>query len=147
MVTSISDQYAYHRNDTLIQKIAPTCPCGSDMNFSECCEPLFNHRHIAQSAQQLMRSRYSAYTMTKSDYLLHTWHISTRPEKLSHDPAIQWIGLSIKACNQGQASDQEGVVEFIARYKINGRAHRLHETSRFVKENGRWFYLDGLTDS
>ena len=91
-----------------------------------------------------MRSRYTAYTLNHEDYLLATWHESTRPAQLDlgNDP-VKWIGLKILDREQGQPGDNEGRIEFIARYKLNGKAHRLHENSRFVFEQGRWYYLDG----
>jgi len=90
-----------------------------------------------------MRSRYTAYALGNEPYLLNTWHASTRPAslKLGEQPAAQWIGL--KVLRHEQQDDSHAVVEFVARYKINGRAFKLQETSRFVKENGRWFYLAG----
>lgn len=90
-----------------------------------------------------MRSRYSAYTLMREDYLLTTWHPRTRPDSLdlTGQPAQQWLGLTVKRYEQ-IAADQ-AIVEFAARYKINGRAHRLHEISSFARENGRWFYVDG----
>lgn len=90
-----------------------------------------------------MRSRYTAYVLGLENYLLATWHPSTRPSclDLCAEPAMHWIGLDIK--RHVQSDDVHAIVEFVARYKVNGRAHRLHEVSRFVKVDGRWFYLDG----
>jgi len=90
-----------------------------------------------------MRSRYTAYTLLREDYLLATWHTSTRPRSLNlaADAATKWIGLEVKRHEQQDAD--HAIVEFVARYKVNGRAHRLHEVSRFVREDGRWFYVDG----
>lgn len=90
-----------------------------------------------------MRSRYTAYTLLREDYLLATWHTSTRPASLdlAADAATKWIGLEVKRHEQQDAD--HAIVEFVARYKVNGRAHRLHEVSRFVREDGRWFYVDG----
>lgn len=92
-----------------------------------------------------MRSRYTAYTLGQEAYLLATWQEATRPSAhdLSDDASVKWLGLEILRTEQGGEDDQTGVVEFVARYKVGGRAHRLHETSRFRRENGRWFYLDG----
>jgi SEC-C motif-containing protein len=89
-----------------------------------------------------MRSRYTAYTQLKEDYLLATWHPSTRPSSLglAEDTPTKWIGLEVKRHEQDGA---QAVVEFVARYKVNGRAHRLHEVSRFVFEDGGCFYVDG----
>lgn len=89
-----------------------------------------------------MRSRYSAYVLKLEPYLLATWHPNTRPASLDlTGDDTQWLGLEVKA-HQTEA-DGQAMVEFIARYKINGRAHRLHEISRFVRESARWFYVDG----
>ncbi len=90
-----------------------------------------------------MRSRYTAYTLQREDYLLATWHPSTRPAALglAEDIAPKWLGLEVK--RHEQQDDEHASVEFVARFKIQGRAHRLHETSRFVKEHGRWLYVDG----
>jgi len=90
-----------------------------------------------------MRSRYTAYTLLQEDYLLATWHTSTRPSSLNlaADAATKWIGLEVK--RHEQQDTDHAIVEFVARYKVNGRAHRLHEVSRFVREDGRWFYVDG----
>lgn len=93
-----------------------------------------------------MRSRYSAYTRNNAAYLLATWHPTTRPKNLGLDEqsATQWLGLNVM--RHEQQDDNHAIVEFIARYKINGRAHKLHETSRFVRENEQWLYLDGDMD-
>ena len=92
-----------------------------------------------------MRSRYSAYVTGNSDYLLATWHPDTRPQALSLDDApgqrTQWLGLDVK--RHEVQDDDRAMVEFVARYRIAGRGHRLHELSRFVREDGRWFYVDG----
>lgn len=90
-----------------------------------------------------MRSRYTAYTLLREDYLQSTWHPSTRPVALdlAEDVATKWLGLEVQRHEQQQ--QDYAVVEFVARYKVNGRAHRLHELSRFVHEAGRWFYVDG----
>ncbi|MCP5158308.1 MAG: hypothetical protein H6974_07135 [Gammaproteobacteria bacterium] len=93
-----------------------------------------------------MRSRYSAYVRAREDYLLCTWHASTRPDHLDFSDAgkIHWLGLKIVRTEAGGPCDSEGMVEFVARYKVGGKAHRMIETSRFIWENGRWFYLDGV---
>lgn len=92
-----------------------------------------------------MRSRYTAYVLGLEAYLLDTWHASTRPASLdlAVDAALKWQGLTITTA--WQKADQGGV-EFCARYKVNGRAEKLHEASRFVLENDRWYYLDGLIE-
>lgn len=94
-----------------------------------------------------MRSRYSAYVLALEPYLLSTWHPATRPPSLdlSADEHTRWLGLDIKRHEQASAADgnETATVEFVARYKIAGRAHRLRESSRFLRENGQWYYLDG----
>lgn len=118
------------------------CPCGLPRAYDDCCACL--HRgEPAPDAEALMRSRYSAYVLGLEGYLLETWHPSTRPARLDLDagPRPKWLGLKVlghEACDGGQAT-----VTFVARYKVGGRAHRLRETSRFVREDGRWYYLDG----
>jgi len=90
-----------------------------------------------------MRSRYTAFVLDLRDYLLATWHASTRPATLEPaDASLKWLGLEVKRHRLLDADQAE--VEFVARSKLHGRAHRLHELSRFVREDGRWFYVDGL---
>lgn len=90
-----------------------------------------------------MRSRYCAFVLGLDDYLLATWHVATRPASLdlATVPPTRWLGLEVKRF-EVSGSDAANV-EFVARYKIGGRAHRLHETSRFLRADGRWYYLDG----
>lgn len=89
-----------------------------------------------------MRSRYSAYVRDLGDYLLATWHASQRPASLEHTEAgLKWLGLEVK--RHQQQDPDHATVEFVARSKLAGRAHRLHETSRFVREQGVWYYVDG----
>lgn len=123
---------------------APPCPCGSGTPYAACCGRFHaGAQHLlAPDAERLMRSRYSAYTMGLHDYLLATWHPSTRPAQLDADPpGLKWLGLEVRRHEcQG---DAHATVSFVARSKLGGRAHRLQETSRFVCEGGRWFYVDG----
>lgn len=92
-----------------------------------------------------MRSRYTAYVLQQYDYLLKTWHPDTRPPGLDSDPEhfIKWLELDVIATHAGGINDEQGDVEFVARYKLNGRAQRLHELSHFTRINGRWFYVYG----
>lgn len=122
------------------------CPCGSSKPFTDCCALYMDNNQPAPTAEALMRSRYTAYTLQREDYLLATWHPSTRPAALglAEDVATKWLGLEVK--RHEQTDTDHAIVEFIARYKVNGRAHRLHEISKFVREDGRWFYLDGALD-
>ncbi|MDZ4350383.1 MAG: YchJ family metal-binding protein [Xanthomonadaceae bacterium] len=123
----------------------PPCPCGRPLPYAQCCAPL-HKGSMAGDAESLMRSRYSAYVLADTDYLLATWHPATRPDRLDADPpGLAWLGLDIKR-TWSDDPDRAGV-EFIARYRIGGaKAQRLHERSRFVREAGRWFYLDAEGD-
>jgi SEC-C motif domain protein len=119
------------------------CPCGSGSAYSACCGQYLSQSAIPHHAEALMRSRYTAYTLERDDYLLATWHPGTRPDGLdfASGPQRRWLGLTVK-CHE-QLSVDQATVEFVARFKVGGRAHRLHEISRFVRENRRWFYVDG----
>lgn len=126
-------------------KAGPACPCGSGRPYAGCCGPLHGGG-AAATAEALMRSRYSAFVLKLADYLLASWHASTRPASLdlAEDDGSKWLGLEIKA--HRQQDEAHATVEFVARYRIDGRGHRLHELSRFVREDGRWYYLDGDID-
>ncbi|MNR79300.1 hypothetical protein D3C72_100070 [compost metagenome] len=117
------------------------CPCGQS-DYAQCCQPYHNGTP-APTAEALMRSRYSAYALGLMHYVHATWHASTRPPLTDfvHDAATKWLGLEVRKFVPGQ---DEATVEFVARSKSGGRAQRLHEVSRFVKEDGRWFYIDGV---
>ena len=128
-----------------------TCPCGG-ASFASCCGPYIAGAAVPATAETLMRSRYTAYTQRNEAYLRSTWHASTVPADpiIGENEKLQWLGLEVKSAlrlRQRKAELPENqdadTVEFVARYKINGRAHRLHELSRFVREDGRWLYLDG----
>lgn len=115
------------------------CPCGSGSEFAGCCQPGINGESPAPTAEALMRSRYTAYAMQNAQYLLETWHASTRPASLELDSSTKWIRLKILASSVDR-------VEFVAICRINGKAHRLQENSRFVHEHGRWYYVDGQVE-
>jgi SEC-C motif-containing protein len=117
-------------------KSIPHCPCGSGKLINACCEPYIKEDQPAPTAEALMRSRYTAFALGNEQYLLDSWHASTRPESIDIDPAMQWIRLSILNSDTDR-------VEFVATYRIQGRAHKLHENSRFIFEHGKWFYVDG----
>jgi len=119
------------------------CYCKSGLLFSACCEPFITGAAVAATAEQLMRSRYSAFGLCDEDYLKQTWHSSTRPTHLGFEPQQNWLGLKIIATHKGGAQDETGQVEFVARYKVHGRAYRLHENSEFVLDQGRWYYVHG----
>ena len=91
---------------------------------------------MAPTVEALMRSRYSAFTLRDISYLLDSWHPSTRPETLELEPEVQWIRLKVLASSEDR-------VEFVATFRVHGKAHKLHENSRFVREGERWYYLDG----
>lgn len=116
------------------------CPCGKGI-YTGCCGR-YHDGESAPDAEKMMRSRYSAYVLQLQAYLLATWHPDTRPATLDlFSDNEKWLGLEVK--KHLVESEDGATVEFVARYKIGGRAHRLHEISRFVFEEGRWFYLDG----
>jgi len=119
------------------------CPCQSGKPFDDCCAPVIMGELPAKTAEALMRSRYTAFTLRDEAYLLASWHPSTRPATLdlAVEPVPKWIGLQVR--QQVQTGDNTAIVEFVARYRIGGKAHRLHETSRFVREEHRWFYVGG----
>jgi len=125
------------------------CPCGRvdakkrTLAYADCCARFVDHfsEVPAPDAEHLMRSRYSAFVLARADYLLATWHNSTRPASLDLDAATKWLGLEVREHKVTSVDTAE--VEFVARYRVDGRAVRLHERSRFVREDGRWFYVDG----
>lgn len=125
---------------------ANACPCGG-ADYATCCGRFHSGKAEPQSAEALMRSRYSAYVLGDVAWLRRTWHPSTCPAELAADPGTRWLGLTVKA--HTQQDDTHAQVEFVARYKIGGRAWRLHERSRFVREPReageapRWLYVDG----
>ena len=123
--------------------VSLVCPCGSGQALDDCCGPFLDGGATPESAENLMRSRYSAYVLGQEDYLLATWHPDFRPRQLALAADQRWLGLKINATTGGLAKDTTGTVEFVARYKVDGRGHRLHENSRFVREDGRWYYTDG----
>ena len=126
-----------------------SCPCGRvdakkrAVAYADCCGRFVDHFNDvpAPDAEHLMRSRYSSFVLEQADYLLATWHSSTRPASLDFDAGAKWLGLEVREHKTTGADTAE--VEFVARYRVDGRAVRLHERSRFVREDGRWFYVDG----
>ena len=127
------------------------CPCRATeprpLAYAHCCGRYHaGPAHLqAPTAEALMRSRYSAFVRGDLAYLQATWHPDTRPATLDPDPpGLRWLGLEVRG-HADQDADH-ATVEFVARSKLQGRAHRLHETSRFVRLGGRWHYLDGDVD-
>jgi SEC-C motif-containing protein len=135
----------------LLSDATQPCPCGRldtakrALALAACCGRYLDHFDTtpAPDAESLMRSRYTAFVRERADYLLATWHPQRRPEHLGFDPGTRWLGLEVKARKTIDADQAE--VEFVARQRdASGRAHRLHERSRFVREEGRWYYVDAL---
>ena len=139
---------------------ADPCPCGrlapagpgggkgksaATLPYARCCGRYIGTPGAdappAPDAESLMRSRYTAFVCERADYLQGTWHASTRPAALDFETGAKWLGLDVRRHSPTDAD--HAVVEFVARYRVGGRAVRLHETSRFVREGGRWFYVDG----
>lgn len=123
------------------------CPCCSGAPYKKCCEPYISGKEIPLTAEKLMRSRYVAYSQQNNQYILDTWHSSTKPDipDPAEDKNVEWIGLKILSTDMGGPNDTKGYVEFRARCRVKGEAGGLDEASEFVKEDGRWFYVDGST--
>jgi SEC-C motif-containing protein len=120
------------------------CPCLSGLTYDACCGRLHAGTSTAQTAEQLMRSRYSAFAVGDADYLSATWHPSTRPDSLSLDPDRRWYRLDVLRTELGGPFDTEGVVEFRAYHRSADGKGSQHEVSNFVREDGRWLYVDGI---
>lgn len=122
------------------------CPCGRTkakgqaVALSACCGSV-HAGEAAADAERLMRSRYSAFVLGDIAYLLRTWHPSTRPASVEIEADAQWLGLDIR--HHVITGEHSAEVEFVARFRVGGRAVRQHECSRFVREDGRWFYVNG----
>jgi SEC-C motif domain protein len=118
-----------------------TCPCGSTLGYDACCGR-WHEGEPAPTAEALMRSRYAAFALCKKPYLLATWHPSTRPPALAFEAGTKWLGLIILGASNASGA---ATVEFIARFRIGGgSAERIHERSKFIREQGLWFYVDGV---
>lgn len=127
------------------------CPCGSSKPFDFCCRPFIEGQKPAPTAEALMRSRYSAFSMGAIDYLIDT----LAPEKRSpsdatelaeHARHITWTGLEVIHCNKGTRSDTQGTVEFKAHFESENETAILCETSNFIKIDKQWYYVDGQVD-
>lgn len=126
------------------------CHCGSGNQFEKCCEPFLLKKETPPTAEATMRARYSAYVTGNIDFIKETHHSKTRDEfdeKSTKDWAEQskWLGLRIKNTQDGQASDESGVVEFIAEYEYKDEIKAHHEISEFKKVDGSWYFYDGKT--
>ena len=125
------------------------CPCArlgtnaKPLRFSACCGQYLEGDGAPPDAHSLMRSRYSAFALQRQAYLLATWHTSTRPVQVGFDTTGKWLGLDLRKALASSPTEAE--VEFIARFKPFGAsAWRLHERSRFMLQEGRWWYVDGV---
>ena len=127
-----------------VKAVATPCYCGSGTAFSHCCQPYLLGLTQPQTVEALMRSRFCAYLTHHAEYLLASWHPSTRPPNMEFEPQLKWVDLQVQGAEQVENS---GRVQFSARYKLNGRMQTLRENSRFTREEGCWYYLDGDIDS
>jgi len=123
------------------------CPCGSALEYSLCCQPYLSGKQIVSNPGQLMRSRYTAFVEKRADYLIQTWHPSCeaaafRQEIESGFAGTEWLGLTLFEEAEGSHGG-EGFVSFVARFSEKGKTGAIIERSRFLKENGQWYYIDG----
>ncbi len=123
--------------------VSARCPCHSGLPYGDCCGPL-HAGDAAPDCEHLMRSRYAAYVLQRPDYLLRTWHFSTRPERLDLDDSPAWTSLQVFSSNQ---KADRGQVHFRAIYRGHADWQFLEEISDFCLENDRWFYLSGIPSS
>ncbi|GAA3581803.1 YchJ family metal-binding protein [Amycolatopsis ultiminotia] len=124
--------------------MADRCPCGLPEPYDDCCGRFHRGEKQAPTAERLMRSRYCAFAVEDRDYLMATWHPDTRPRRLRLDPAQEWLRLEVLGHTGGSLLETEGTVEFRAHYRYRGHEDAQQENSRFVREAGRWYYLDAL---
>lgn len=119
------------------------CPCGTGSNYGACCGRLISGAAKARTAEELMRSRYSAYALGDLDYIFRTWHPKTRPADVSPASGVTFAGLQIGEIVAGGPEDDLGVVEFTARLRGPDGLAEMHERSRFSRRAGHWMYVDG----
>lgn len=120
------------------------CPCGTPARFEDCCAPLLSGAAFPQTAEALMRSRYTAFVIGDDAYLALSWHSATRPADPSAPQGIDWRRLRIRDTVAGGPDDETGEVEFVAHFRTaDGARDFVHERSRFARENTRWVYVDG----
>lgn len=124
------------------------CPCGSGASYSECCEPIISAGQLAQTAEQLMRARYSAYVNAEMDFIFESTHPDHRSD---YDHAgtkewaetAEWQGLKIIGTVKGGPEDSIGEVEFIASFTEKEQAREHHEAGQFKRKDGRWYFTEG----
>jgi SEC-C motif-containing protein len=126
------------------------CPCNSSLSYVDCCEPIISGRKEVITAQELMRSRYTAFTQANVNYLMRSHSAKTRPikERKSIEKwakSVTWLGLTIIQSQDGETKDETGFVEFKALYLENGKPEQIHEKSLFRRENGKWVYVSGVS--
>ncbi|VYU78658.1 YchJ family protein [Metakosakonia massiliensis] len=123
------------------------CPCGSAVEYSLCCQPYLTGAKVAPNPSHLMRSRYTAFVVKQADYLIRTWHPSCHAAAFRADieagfASTQWLGLTVYEQSM-EKTGTEGYVSFVARFNENGKSGAIIERSRFLKEDGQWYYIDG----
>lgn len=123
------------------------CPCGNKLNYDSCCGMIHQDIKLAKTAEQLMRSRYSAFTIANGEYLQLSHHSKTRPNKrelkdlIKWTKSVQWVKLEVIKTEQGQENDKEGTVEFSAYFFSNGKLDVIHEKSIFLRDSTSWVYF------
>lgn len=122
--------------------LVAACPCGTGVRYDACCGRLHRRAAEAQTASELMRSRYSAYAVGDLDHVFRTWHPRTRPPGMEPDPALTWTGLEVLDVVAGGPADDTGEVEFVASFERAGRAGQRRERSLFERRRGRWVYVE-----
>jgi SEC-C motif domain protein len=124
------------------------CPCGSEKDYSDCCQPLIMGERTAETAEALMRSRYTAHAKRQYDYIFETTHPDHRQESERKGTAawskkLDWQWMKVRRIEQGGPDDSTGTVAFVARYRKDGRAFEHNEIAEFVRMDGRWYFKDG----
>ena len=124
------------------------CFCGKSLAYKDCCGILHSDKRVAQTAEDLMRSRYSAFVLADVDYIMRTYAAETRPNGERDEikrwaASVMWLGLQVISTQKGKAGDKEGRVKFKALYSEAGNIHEMVEDSFFRFENGKWYYVDG----
>ncbi|MFJ5551696.1 YchJ family protein [Streptomyces sp. NPDC093225] len=121
------------------------CPCGLPADYASCCGRFHSGAQQAPTAELLMRSRFSAFAVGDTAYLMRSWHSTTRPGRLELDPDQRWVRLEILGAERGGLFETEGAVEFRAHYREGGHTGSLHENSSFAREGGAWVYVGPLS--
>ncbi|MCB5178419.1 YchJ family protein [Streptomyces antimicrobicus] len=124
---------------------ATPCPCGLPASYADCCGRFHSGAQHAPTAELLMRSRFSAFALGDTAYLMRSWHSSTRPARLDLDPGQRWERLDILGTERGGMFETEGSVEFRAHYREGKHTGSLHENSSFTREGGAWVYVGPLS--